>query len=62
MTWRWASACTTLTERVRARQKRLPILVLSHPSGRNNGWLKKNPWFEDVVLPRMRKVVRRSLG
>ncbi|MCR4295796.1 MAG: hypothetical protein NUW21_09700 [Elusimicrobia bacterium] len=23
---------------------------------------EKNPWFEDVVLPRMRKVVRRSLG
>lgn len=52
----------TLTERVRAWEKHLPILVLPHPSGRNNGWLKKNPWFEDVVLPRMRKVVRRSLG
>lgn len=48
----------TLTETVRAWKEYLPILVLPHPSGRNNGWLKKNPWFEGDVLPRMRKILR----
>jgi uracil-DNA glycosylase len=27
------------------------ILPLPHPSWRNNGWLKKNPWFEAELLP-----------
>lgn len=29
----------------------LRVLPLPHPSWRNTGWLKKNPWFEDEVLP-----------
>lgn len=52
----------SLSETVRAWETYLPILVLPHPSGRNNGWLKKNLWFENAVLPRMREIVRRSLG
>ncbi|MFL5026881.1 MAG: uracil-DNA glycosylase family protein [Microvirga sp.] len=27
------------------------ILPLPHPSWRNNGWLKKNPWFEAELVP-----------
>lgn len=27
------------------------ILPLPHPSWRNNGWLKNNPWFEAELLP-----------
>lgn len=29
-----------------------------HPSWRNNGWLKKNPWFEQDLLPVLRKRIR----
>lgn len=45
----------TLTETVRGFRACLPaVLPLPHPSGRNNGWLAKNPWFEDEVLPELR--------
>lgn len=33
------------------------ILPLPHPSWRNTGWLKKNPWFEADVLPVLRQHV-----
>ena len=53
----------TLTETVTAYVEYLPeFLVLPHPSGRNNGWLAKNPWFEREALPRMRAVLRKSLA
>lgn len=32
-----------------------------HPSWRNNGWLRKNPWFERELLPELRRAVRESL-
>jgi uracil-DNA glycosylase len=35
------------------------ILPLPHPSWRNTGWLKRNPWFERDVLPALRQEVRR---
>jgi uracil-DNA glycosylase len=48
----------TLTETVAAWRDYLPAyLPLPHPSWRNNGWIKKNPWFEDDVLPELRKRV-----
>jgi uracil-DNA glycosylase len=34
------------------------ILPLPHPSWRNSGWLKRNPWFETEVLPVLRAQVR----
>jgi uracil-DNA glycosylase len=30
------------------------IFPLPHPSWRNTAWLKKNPWFEDELLPVLR--------
>ncbi|WP_085835913.1 uracil-DNA glycosylase family protein [Aquimixticola soesokkakensis] len=30
---------------------------LPHPSWRNTGWLKKNPWFEAEILPALRQQV-----
>ncbi|AYD01075.1 uracil-DNA glycosylase family protein [Neorhizobium sp. NCHU2750] len=33
------------------------LLPLPHPSWRNTAWLKKNPWFEQDVLPVMRQAV-----
>lgn len=37
-------------------------LPLPHPSWRNTGWLKANPWFEADVLPRLRAEVRAHIG
>jgi uracil-DNA glycosylase len=37
------------------------ILPLPHPSWRNNGWLKKNPWFEAELLPTLKREVRELL-
>jgi uracil-DNA glycosylase len=33
------------------------IWPLPHPSWRNTGWLKKNPWFEMECLPAMRAAI-----
>ncbi|VUD61643.1 hypothetical protein TDB9533_02858 [Thalassocella blandensis] len=38
------------------------ILVLPHPSPRNNIWLAKNSWFERDVLPLLRRRVSQSLS
>jgi uracil-DNA glycosylase len=38
------------------------ILPLPHPSWRNSGWLKRNPWFDAEIVPFLRGEVRRLLG
>ncbi len=38
------------------------IFCLPHPSWRNTGWLKKNPWFEADVLPVLRARVQEVLN
>lgn len=46
------------TETVRAWRDYGPaILPMPHPSWRNTGWLKRNPWFEDEVTPYLRQRV-----
>ena len=37
-------------------------MPLPHPSPRNNIWLKKNPWFEEELLPELRQAVSRALA
>lgn len=37
------------------------MLPLPHPSWRNTGWLKCNPWFEQEVLPQLRARVAAAL-
>ena len=37
------------------------IFALPHPSWRNTRWLRKNPWFETDVLPRLRRSVQEAL-
>ena len=57
----------TLTETVRAwREYRdggngLVRMALPHPSWRNTGWLRKNPWFETELLPVLREEVAQRL-
>ena len=42
----------TLTQTVTAWQEYWPrILVMPHPSPRNNRWLQRNPWFEQEIVP-----------
>jgi uracil-DNA glycosylase len=53
----------TLTDTVRHWRDYLPdFLPLPHPSWRNTAWLKKNPWFEDDLLPELRKRVKKLVG
>ena len=40
-----------LARSVSARQDRPRLMPMPHPSWRNNGWLKRNPWFETDLLP-----------
>lgn len=35
------------------------VLPMPHPSWRNNGWLRQNPWFDAELLPVLRREVRR---
>ena len=47
-----------MTQTVRAWRDYAPaILPMPHPSWRNTGWLKRNPWFEDEVTPYLRQRV-----
>lgn len=50
---------STLTDTVRAWREYMPeYLPLPHPSPRNVGWFKANPWFERDVVPALRERVR----
>ena len=55
---RWylkADKKATLTETVKTWQEYQPkYFVLPHPSPRNNIWLKKNPWFEKELVPKLK--------
>jgi uracil-DNA glycosylase len=51
-----------MTETVRAFREYLPrFLPLPHPSWRNTGWLKRNPWFEEDLLPELKRLVQTTL-
>ncbi|MEL6683140.1 MAG: uracil-DNA glycosylase family protein [Pseudomonadota bacterium] len=52
----------TVTDRVMGWRDQAPRLFpLPHPSWRNTGWLKKNPWFESDLLPDLRDAVKDAL-
>ena len=34
---------------------------LPHPSWRNTGWLRRNPWFETELLPELRATIAAEL-
>jgi uracil-DNA glycosylase len=57
------SMAVTLAEAIRARPvEDSDIVLLPHPSPRNNRWLRANPWFETETLPKVRARVRIALG
>jgi uracil-DNA glycosylase len=47
-----------------SRWRDLPenMMVLPHPSWRNNAWLRQNAWFAGEVLPVLRKRVKAALA
>jgi uracil-DNA glycosylase len=52
----------SLTETVRKYTDYLPdFFPLPHPSPRNIRWFRNNPWFEEEVLPVLRKRLKRIL-
>jgi uracil-DNA glycosylase len=52
----------TLTETVRNFEEYLPAYFpLVHPSPRNRMWMRKNPWFEEEVIPVLRERVNQMI-
>ena len=57
------SAKGGVTDTVRRWRDHPPgLLPLPHPSWRNTGWLRRNPWFEDELLPVLRDRVKEALS
>ncbi len=54
---------TSVTKTVAAWKDHAPSAIpLPHPSWRNTGWIKKNPWFERDLLPVLRQSVKDALA
>ena len=54
---------SNLTKTVFAWKEYWPdILPLPHPSPRNNIWLKKNPWFENEIVPTLQLKIAEILN
>lgn len=52
----------TLTDTVVNFETYLPkYFVLPHPSPRNNIWQKKNPWFKELVIPKLQNEIKRII-
>jgi uracil-DNA glycosylase len=52
----------SLTDTVRAFSEYAPrFFPLPHPSWRSVVWMRNHPWFEEAVIPQLRKAVRGSL-
>jgi len=53
----------TMTETVAAWRDYGPRFIpLPHPSWRNTAWIKRNPWFEEDLVPALRERVGVVLG
>lgn len=53
----------TLTQTVQNHQQWWPkLLPTPHSSPRNNLWLRRNPWFEQEVVPKLQTRVAEILG
>ena len=53
----------SVTDRVKTWRSLSPTYFpLPHPSPRNNIWLRKNPWFEEELLPDLRTEIQDVLS
>ena len=58
LAYHWPGPKVSVTQAVQAWRTQWPAVVpLPHPSPRNNGWLRRNPWFEVELLPALRQRV-----
>lgn len=58
-----ARAKGAVTETVKAWREYAPqFLPLPHPSFRNLAWLRRNPWFEQEIVPELRRRVAELLA
>ncbi len=63
MAYHMNEAGRSLTETVRAWPSHGPDFIpLPHPSPRNNIWLKRNPWFEEELVPMLQRRISEALG
>ena len=61
--YHFGKANSSLTQRVQSWRAYWPAAIpLPHPSGRNNIWLHRNPWFESELLPSLRSRVLEILA
>jgi uracil-DNA glycosylase len=61
--WHLGEPSRNVTESVAAWEEYWPeLLPLPHPSPRNQGWFKRNAWFEVEVLPLLRNRVAELLA
>ncbi len=60
---RWHLGLRDVTSAVRdwRRHAQAGVWPLPHPSWRNTGWLKANPWFSDELLPELRVAVAEAV-
>lgn len=60
---RWHLGVRNVTQAVKGWRDYAPdVFPLPHPSWRNTGWLRRNPWFEADLLPSLRKAVATVLS
>jgi len=59
--WRLGAGAVTATV-ARWREVGPEVLPLPHPSWRNTGWLRRNPWFEAELVPELRRRVAALIG
>ena len=52
----------SVTEVVRSWRDGGNVVPIPHPSPRNIGWLRRNPWFEAEVVPYLQDRVRQALS
>ena len=56
---RWHLGTRNVSDTVARWRDHAPrVFPLPHPSWRNTGWLKRNPWFETDLIPALRARVK----
>ena len=59
---RWHLGLPGVTQAVQSWRDHAPaVFPLPHPSWRNTGWLKRNPWFEAELVPELRRTLAELL-
>lgn len=62
-TWHLPDGGSSVTETVQRWREHWPTLLpLPHPSPRNRLWLRRNPWFDEEVVPAVQQRVAQVLA